>query len=306
MYRFDNDNVVIAMNGERISKYLGIQIKNETRLTDNLGNIIISDFINKYEKYFKSNKIDDIKEFYQLTGLMLTHIFNVSDTKSIIYSMNNIFRYDTEKDIYKKALFTTHILVVTNKSDNNNNDYYSKVFWNNEKELEIIRCINNSCNKVNAIEKRYNKEAFKYFNKKDIKQVELTLLYNLCILLKNGDFYLDNKLYAKNVDTIWHQDKYNSYLIYKDNKIEDLTSQFPSSCVYKYKKVVYNKYMLATLKNKRVGITQLVDQIDCSVLTTIYDVDDIYSTRESLYLISGKEKIRIPCWYNTLIVNNNK
>ena len=41
------------------------------------------------------------------------------------------------------------------------------------------------------------------------------MLNNLCILLKNGDLYLDNRLYASNVNTLWHQDSYNSYILNK-------------------------------------------------------------------------------------------
>lgn len=309
MYSFDEDNVILALNGNRLSDFLGVSIKDETKLTDNLDNKVIKDFITKYKKYFTSNKIEDIKEFYNITGLMLTHVYKINNSECIIYSMNNIFRYNTKKDIYRKAVYITHILVVTNRPDNNEDSYYRKVFWKNEKDLDLIRDINYtiSCvsnNKIKVIEEKYNKDAFKNFDKKDIKDVELTLLNNLCVLLKNNDLYLDNKLYAKNVDCIWHQDSYNSYIIYKDNKIEKFSSQFPVSYIYKYKKVAYNNYMLATLKNKRLGITLLVDQVDTSVLTTLYNIDDIYSTKESLYLIIGNKKVRIPSWYNTLVVSN--
>ena len=308
MYSFDEDNVILALNGSRVSDFLKIDIKDETKLTDNLDDKVIRDFIAKYKKYFNSNKIEDIKEFYNLTGLMLTHIYNISNSEYLIYSMNNIFRYNIEKDIYPKPVYISHILVITNESDNNNDKYHSKIFCQNKKQLELIKDINYTIsyinnNKIKVIESKYNKNVFKNYSKKDIKDTGITLLNNLYVLLKNGEFYLDNKLYAKNVDCIWYQDSYNSYLIYKDNKIEKFTSLFPASYIYKYKKVVYNNYVLATLKNKRVGITQKVDQVDTTVLTTIYSVDDIICTRESLYLIKNNEKIRIPSWYNTLVIN---
>ena len=303
---------IIAVNGKRVSKIIGTKVEDGYNLMDNKDNKEIAEFLRKYNKYLYSNKIEDIKEFYNITGLMITHIYDVDDGKKIIYSMNNILRTDINSNAFRKPIYTTHILVVSNYSDNNSNKYYSEIFWKNQKEGMLgndirytMSCVcKNIKSKISYIEEKYNKKAFEGFNKKEIKEIELTVLNNLCILLNDGSLYLDNKLYATNVDTIWHQDSYNSYIIYKDNKIEELVSEFPYSCIKKHKKILYNEYMLAILNKKTLNLTILVDKPDTCIMTSILGVDDIECTKEMLYIKVGDKKIRIPSWYNTIVVDN--
>ena len=306
------DTKIIAVNGKRVSSVIGINIEDDYNLTKNLNNKEVAEFLKKYNKYLYSNKIEDIKEFYNLTGLMLTHIYDVDDEKKIIYSMNNILRTKVNSNAFRKPVYTTHILVISNGTDNNSNQYYSAIFWKNQKELMLgnnirytMSCVcRNIKSKINCIEEKYDKDALKDFNKKDIKEIELTVLNNLCVLLKDGTLYIDNKLYASNVDTIWHQDSYNSYIIYKDNKIEELVSEFPYSTIKKYKKVLYNPYMLAILNKKTLNLTILVDKPDTCIMTSILNIDDIECTKNMLYIKNDDKKIKIPSWYNTIVVDN--
>lgn len=303
---------IVAVNGKRVSAVVGTNVDDNYNLIDSLDNKEIGKFLEKYHKYLYSNKIEDIKEFYNLTGLMLTHIYDNDDGKKIIYSMNNIFRTNINSNAFKKPVYTTHILVVSHCSDNNSNKYYSEVFWKNQKELMLgndirytMSCVcKNIKSKIKLIEDKFDKSAFEAFNKKDIKEIELTVLNNLCVLLKDGSLYLDDKLYALNVDTIWHQDSYNSYIIYKDNKIEELISEFPSSSIKKNKKVLYNSYMLAILNKKVLTVTLLVDQPDTCIITSFLDVDDIECNKDMLYIKVGDKRIRFPSWYNTIVVDN--
>lgn len=303
---------IIFVNGKRISKFLGIKVNDDTKLESIQDQEKTKEFIRNYGKYLYSNKIEDIKEFYNLTGLMLTHIYEVSETTNHIFSMNYIHRTELNSNAFDKPVYTTHILVITKGSDNNDNSYYSQIFWKNQSDKQLgnkirynLSCIcKNIRSKINCIEEKYDKDAFKQFNKKEIKQVELTVLNNMCVLLKNGDLWIDNKLYSTNVDTIWHQDSYNSYIIYKDNKVEKLVSEFAYTNIKKYKKVVYNNTMLATLHNKVLNLIIIVDLPDVCVLTSILGIDDIEINKDMLYGIIGDFKFKIPTWYNTIVVDN--
>ena len=304
---------VIFINGSRVSNFLGIKIKDDTKLDDVKDYEIVKDFIKNYGKYLYSNKIEDIKEFYNLTGLMLTHIYQVTDSRQHIFSMNNIHRTDITSNAFSKPVYMTHILVITKGSDGNDNDYHSQIFWKNQKEKQIgnnirytLSCVcRNIKSRIEFIEKKYDESIFKQFTKNDIKHIELTVLNNMCILLKNGDLWVDDKLFATNVDTIWHQDSYNTYIIYKDNRVEEFVSQFPYSSIRKYKKVVYNNGILAILNNKTLNLTILVDLPDVCVMTSILGIDDIELDKEMLYGIIGDSKFKIPTWYNTIVVDNS-
>ena len=98
------------------------------------------------------------------------------------------------------------------------------------------------------------------------------MLNNLCVLLKNGDLYVDNRLYATNVDTMGYQDSYTTLIIYKDNSFEFLTSVFHTGHRVKHKKIVYNKTIMASLLRKNVHLTILTDIPDKCVMTTVMGV----------------------------------
>ena len=303
---------IIVENEKRVSDFIGTKVDFESDLLT-LDNNKVKDFINKYYSYLISNKCEKLKEFYNLTHLLITHIYTNGDEyhkNDIIYSMNNVFKNTLYKTI-DKPIFTTHILVISDYD--NNSLFYLKERYNKEQNdfknccqirYEMSTSKTKIKSKIEVIENEYNKYAFKDINKKEIKDIYLTTLNNLCILLNNGNLYLDNILYAKDVLTLWHQDSYNSYIIYKNNAIEPLTNEFPNCHLTKYKKVVYNNFMLATLNKKTVGLTTLVDKPDTCVMQTFLDVDDISCSNSMLFLIKDNKKIRIPSWYNTLIVLN--
>ena len=304
---------IIVENHDRVGNFIGLNLEFECDLLESNDEKVIN-FLNKYSEYIYSNKCEKLKEFYQLTGLIVTHecqIDNDYSFRKIVYSMNNTFDTSINSNLFNKPIYTTHILVVSN---NDLNDYlYRKSLYNKSKinyklsnEIRYnLSCICTSIKgKIHHIEQYYDKNAFKFINKKEVKQIELTVLNNLCILLKNGDLYFDGRLYSRNVCTIWHQDSYNSYIIYKDNSLESLISDFPNSNRVKHKKIVYNKNVLASLYKKNVHLTILTDIPDSCIMTTFIGIDDIESTNNSIYLIIGKRKIRIPSIYNTIIVNN--
>ena len=84
--------------------------------------------------------------------------------------------------------------------------------------------------------------------------------------------------------------------------MEFLTSPFYTGHKVRHKKIVYNNTILASLYRNNVHITILTDIPNKCVMTTLIGVDDIYCTRNSLYLLIGNKKLRIPSWYNTIIV----
>ena len=302
---------VFVENNQRVSKFINTNLDyGEDLLNSNKKEV--KEFLNKYHDYIFSNKCDKLKEFYEITGLMLMHeciIDQDNQIRRVVYSMNN--RFDSNIDIIyiKKPMYLCHILV---QSDEDTNDikYQKSMYYKNIKDYELgnkirydLSCIcSNISSKIKTIERVYNKNAFENIKKKDVKQIMYTMLNNLCILLKNGDLYVDNRLYATNVETMWYQDSYTSLIIYKNNSFEFLISEFHSGHRVKHKKIVYNNTIMASLYKNNVHITFLTDLPDKCVMTTFMGVDDIYCTRSSLYLIIGDKKLRIPSWYNTIIV----
>ena len=304
---------VIAVNNKRVSDFIGIEIDNEADLLLELNNEKIKKFITDYSEYLSSNKIEKLKEFYELTGLIITHICNDKEGHGHrnIYSMNNLFREGVMSDLFSKPIYTTHILVISDY-DSNGYEYFRKIFEKNMNDVKIgnsirytLSCVCSSVeSKIERIEKEYDEYAFNNIDKKQVADIYLTPLNNLCILFKNGDLYLDNKLYAKNVHSLWHQDSHNVYIVYKDNKTENLISEFPYTCIHEYNKTVCNSSILATLDDKTLNITVLVDKPDTCVMTTIIGIDDIECDEEILYLIIGNKKVSFPTWYNTIVVSN--
>ena len=305
---------IFVESDDKVSEFIGTKLDYECDLLK-INDKKVTNFLKKYSEYIYSNKCEKLKEFYQLTGLIVTHecqLFNDSCNRSIVYSMNNVFDTQSNSNWFKTRIYTTNIYVVSDY-DTNNYEYRHEMYKKNKIDLKLgneirynLSCICNSINsKISHIENNYDKDAFNNIDKKNVKQIELTLLNNLCILLRDGTLYLDGKVYAKNVDTIWHQDSYTLYIIYKDNSFEFLTSKFPNCHRIKHKKIVYNNTVLASLYKKNAYITLLTDMIDTSIMTTFMGVDDIKCTRNSLYLIIGNRRLRIPTWYNTIIVRQN-
>ncbi len=298
---------VLVENEDRVSKILNTKVNYEEDLLYS-NKKEVTEFFNKYSKYFLSNRCEDLKEFYNLTGIIVTRICELENNIRHIYSINNVYRSDINNNIINKPVYITHILVISD-IDDNTFEYFHNMYSKNEMDYKLgsnVRyLLNNICcnikSKIGVIKKYVDKDTFINIKESDVKDIYYTMLNNTCILLKSGDLYLDGRLYSKGVDTIWRRDSYTTYIIYKDNSVEELTHDFPTCNRYKYKKVVYNRYMLATLIHKRVGITLLVDNPDTSVLQTFYDVNDIKCTNMSLYLIKGRESIRIPCWFNTIV-----
>ena len=303
-------NGIFVENEERVGLFLNTKLnQGEDLLKSN--NAVVKSFLKEYRKYLYTNKCEELKEFYEKTGLMLVRecIIEKNNTHQIVlYTMNNRFDSESSSDYIKRRIYTAHIIVQCH-NDNVELSYKKYLYEKNIKDLELgnniryrLSCICQNMNsKINTIEKLYDKNAFNNINKKDIKQIKYTMLNNLCILLKNGDLYLDNKLYASNVNTLWHQDSYTIYIIYKDNSLEFLTAKFHPGHRCKHKKIVYNKTILASLYKKNVHLTILTDIPDKCVMTTIMGIDDIKCTNQSLYLIIGNKILRIPSWYNTII-----
>lgn len=303
-------NKIIVENEERVGLFLNTKLKEGEDLLIS-SNDAVKTFLRDYRKYLYSNKCELLKEFYEKTGLMLVReciIEKDNHHKIVLYTMNNRFDSESSSDYIKRRIYTAHIIVQC-FADDLELSYKKYMYEKNIKDLELgnnirykLSCICQNMNsKIRTIERLYNKKAFNDINKKDIKQIEYTMLNNLCILLKNGDLYLDNRLYASNVKTLWHQDSYTFYIIYKDNSLEFLTAKFHPGHRCKHKKIVYNKTILASLYKKNVHLTILTDIPDKCVMTTIIGVDDIECTNQSLYLILGNKRVRIPSWYNTII-----
>ena len=303
-------NRIIVENEERVGLFLNTKIKQGEDLLKSNNNAV-KNFLKEYSKYLYSNKCELLKEFYEKTGLMLVReciIEKNNNHQIVLYTMNKRFDSELSNDYIKRRIYTAHIIVQC-FNDNVELSYKKHMYEKNVKDLELgnsirytLSCVCQNINsKVRAIEKYYDKNAFSRIKINDIKQFEYTMLNNICILLKNGDLYLDSKLYATNVETLWHQDSYTYYIIYKDNSLEFLTTKFHPGHRCKHKKIVCNNTILASLYKKNVHITFITDIPDECVMTTIIGIDDIYTTAHSLYLIVGERKIRVPSWYNTII-----
>lgn len=304
-------NKILVENEERVGLFLNTKLKQGEDLLKSNNNSV-KRFLIEYSKYLYTNKCELLKEFYEKTGLMLVReciIEKENNHQIVLYTMNNRFDSESNDNYIKRRIYTAHIIVQC-FTDNVELSYKKYMYEKNIKDLELgnniryrLSCIcSNISSQISTIERLYNKNAFNNINKKNIKQIKYTMLNNLCILLKNGDLYLDNRLYANNVNTLWQQDSYTIYIIYKDNSLEFLTSIFHHGNRCKHKKIVYNKTILASLYKKNVHITILTEIADKCVMTTVLGVDDIECTNQSLYLIIGNKRLRLPSWYNTIIV----
>ena len=84
---------IIVENHDRVGNFIGLNLEFECDLLESNDEKVIN-FLNKYSEYIYSNKCEKLKEFYQLTGLIVTHecqIDNDYSFRKIVYSMNNTF-----------------------------------------------------------------------------------------------------------------------------------------------------------------------------------------------------------------------
>lgn len=81
------NNYIYVTNYLRMNEFLNVEVKsNEDLLLDQ--DAKIKEFIKKYEKYLYSFDSNDIKEFYKLTGLFITHnLFMDNGWKNVINSI---------------------------------------------------------------------------------------------------------------------------------------------------------------------------------------------------------------------------
>lgn len=282
-------NEIIVNNSRKVSKCLKLSI--------NCGEDLLkirecNHFINKYKNYLEAVNKKDLKEFYEETGLKLTHIYKSSSdfNKYVFNEMGSSVCKPLSHNIYNH-----HLLVITivDKIIVENNKIYAdgKLIYdlildeNSTFEKECV--IRNELSRSENIETQ-TKIISKYYGlnnlcKQSLKQIFLCSFGNLYVLNNDGILFCNNKEYEQNVKYIWSVDSYTSYIIFNDNSVEYLTNKYDSLNDNKYDKVIYGNSFIAFLKNKVLNLTKIDEIPDTSINQTLYNVDDIFCTSTSEY-----------------------
>lgn len=295
---------IIVNNSRKVSEYLGFQIKIEDNLLDIKE---CNSFVEQYKNYFETTDKEQMKEFFDKTGLRLAHIYESYDRLNSyeFNEMGSSLNSPLSDDIYNH-----HLLVITKVDEliiENNKIYadgkliYDLSVDNNDK-FEKEYNIRNYLSIYRDIPKQIDflkKEHYLSYelDYKQIKQIFMNSFGDLYVLNYDGNLYCNNKQCEQDVECIWDLDSFTSYIIFKDARVEFLTSKYlPYD--KQYDKVLYGNIFIAFLKNKILELSIIIDQPDTSIHHTYYGVDDIsyqylgdeYLDNEklSLYVEGGK------------------
>ncbi len=324
---------IYVCNGRKVSNFLGIDVNVGKRRVDILRKDECIDFIIKYNHYFEDVNVNNFKAFAEETKLNLTNIYilNSDIVRNPTYILNMPKHYIDISITNKPHKYIAsisfnelgssldrgfnyelynHDLLVINETEEmllednhiivDNNCIYTlnnkEVSSSNDNEIlciEIRYELSTSKSideKIKIIKEKYNS---KYIFKESVKQIYLSSFRELFVLYDNGDLYKNNDLYATNVIAIYEINSYVSYLIFKNNDVEYITSHRQIYNSIHYDKIIFNGYYIAFLKNKDLEVINICEDPDSNYHTFFYNVDDIEFGDEiiDINLIKGKETI---------------
>lgn len=308
-------NKIIVNNKRRVSKYLGFNVNDEDDLLEIKE---CKQFIIENKKYFESINKEHYQEFFEQTGLNITHIYLSENYIEPIRFNKMGCSINNPHEVYN------HDLLILTKVDEiiiHNNiiladgkkiyDLYTDDNTSFKKECSI----RNKLSMKNTIEEQIEiiKEYYPQYNLNptEVKQIYLSMFGDLFILNNNGNLYCNNKKYEENVEYIYQVDSYDVYLIFKDNNLEYLLSKYSQFESKKLDKILYSNTFLALLKNNILKLTIIDELPDTSICQIYQGIDDItleisedcYIDNELLTLHIGKEKIVIDncsIWVETI------
>ena len=335
-------DLIEVYNARRVSNALGFEVKHYENLLENPK---CEDFIKKYKKYFESTNKKDFIEFYNKTGIMISHVYKGKYSKKYKYEEIEYVCFDQlgcsmekERKKYPKR-FNNHLLVLTKVESLTfeNNKIYAdgKLIYDIDKEgkskdlLKTIDLLNSEFDNIKDEYGSYEdplrcslgeevlyrqKETLSYYNyldydldTSDAEQLVLSPFGDIFVLKEDGTLLRNNEEYDKNVEYIWEQDEVTKFIIFEDSTIEFISSSFGNPVDIKTDQLYYNRDFLAYLKNKIMYIIIKDDDNNASTRTEIKGIDkfDFDTYEEELILYKNNEEIRFPI-LNSFIEIHNK
>ena len=328
---------LIVRNKRVVSEYFNIPLEDKEDLF-NRTEKNIKKFIKTYQNVLVNDNYDKLKEFTKQTGLSILRVYHYKDSYNVLYldergmvsKWENDYHLLNDKDYVFKHHLTVHIYL--DKVTIENNCVYG--FVNDKKQLIYKEA--KEYNKVNdeekSIRKHINqdylltegqiKKGLKLLSKqglpklaiKEIKQIMCVYpFYDILILKKDGNLFVNGQLYAKKVRELCCLTSYRTYIIFDDDSVELYTCPFISSAsptIKAIKTSSINESFLASLTSDKdlfistIGSDNCSSDFDCDSCIDFYlsNVDDFSYTYDidnkvsTLNLIVGDKKILLPLY----------
>lgn len=296
---------IIVNNKRSVCKYLGFDVG---ECEDLLKNEKCKNFIEQNLQYFTSTDPEDFIKFYKKTGIVLEKVYKKGNIKINIYGTDINYPYpiysahlcvieeNDEITIKDRQLYLNGNKIRNIKDEINlNKERFSNFYdFNNELKKfsnEFFSDFENE--KEQLIMKKFNNLDLNLF--KEAKQVIVTPFYDVFFLTDDGKVYFNSKLYSENVNCIFEENTVNKMLVYNDNFVEHLTSNY-QGITRKYDDVLCNNYCLAMLKDRKLELIIKEDEKyikNKSKNITLNGIDDFYLDDDEVILMAGNNKINL-------------
>jgi hypothetical protein len=303
---------IIIKNNLRVSKFIGTNIEHDEDLLLSKDTKVI-DFLNKYSKYLNSCEEKDLWDFFKLTGLFIGHIYiEKKDFKRIYFSCNGPDYY---YDIDNIKAFNNHLIIETYVD---NLEILKTTILADKKEIYKLKDkkvvdVDNHKWKLAMLNTKeridYLKENNYLFpDNKEINDILLDPFNNVLSLTFDGDLYINNILYSRNVDYIFELSSKKIMFIYKDNVVEEYVSNSECLITKQYDKVLYDDNFLATIKDKVVYNADGIAIKENEKMLCLYVYLDLEDNRSIYMRFDGVTDIKYDKNKRelTLIRNNEK
>lgn len=319
---------IFVNNEKRVGEVLGIKLEHGEDLRKKMETEEVKTFWNTYEVLLHSTNRKDMIAFYQETGLRVLHVIEESryGLKLVMDSNGVVFVGGVPKDLPSIEIMDTsdlkifqhHLLVVTKvdklieeagKIYTIRGDYKRCVYdVAEEKEYafplnryvrafnELVCASRNLEKRIEVIQNIFGKSILDHIAKEEIIQVELIpTTRQLYILLKNGDLYEWDKVYAKKVRYIWAMNNYCYYVIYEDNTVEPLAFiDAITEPIKQYKKIIYQPgFVERLLRINKENDVELIETKDDSFevnITEYEQAEEIKEAEGNIFVVCKGEK----------------
>lgn len=302
--------MVVVNDSKRVNEKL-----NMMELIEN-DNLLIKNpmFCKLYMEYLDTKSLIKLKHFYNETELKIDHIYIDKNQEEVTLTENG---WNIEYDYPYNLISNSHITVVSYVDEIKIED--NKLYIDNEliKDLYLKGSYNfnrtiDDIAKMSLMPLKRQKEYIKNtYNPKNslacVKQIHLTPFNDYYFLKENGNLILDNKVYDKNIETIWNRDSIRSYIIYKDNSCVLLTCNGSNKNYKKYKTIKYSNHFLALLREDKRLILFIKpkgthDEVIFESFNNIDNIEYIYHEDEDIY----NKELKLKCNNSEIIIYPNE
>lgn len=305
---------LLVHNSRRVSEFTKIKVSDDENI---LLNPEFKDFINKYSKYFIKPEKDLMKEFFKETGLILGFVYVAKERSHSLFqdiffnslgcSLSNPFSrnvFDDHLMVYKiveKVELVDNILLADGEKiydlmfDSNleAQEYNNKTIRNHLSRQEIETPFDYVPSQVEIIKKEFDS---KYnYDEKEVKQVFISCMGKLFVLMREGTLLCNDKVYDKGVKCLWSKDSFNTMIIFENNRIENIENTFCMHYGVDYDKVICEDVFLATLKGSELRVVRQGEEADSSISVGLSNVDDFEydSEKEVIKIYKNKDIIEL-------------